>query len=327
MLVVFRGNFQPDLPAELQPAWSTETHLSASLELLGHEVVRLQEDRVDWVTTVKACVDADLFVWVATRDYSLRWNQDHARQAVAELNDMLPTVGVHLDLWHGLNREAHLREDVYWTMRYYFTADGDHDQEWRDLNIRHFFSAPAVYGPECVPGNFRPDWASDIAFIGSWQSYVHNEHWPERRRALAYTRERFGNAFQCWPREGHGAVRSKNLNDLLASVKVILGDSCLASQSRLYHSDRVWEVVGRGGFCVHPWIEGLAELLPEGYGVAYFPPGDLDTMGDLIDHWRNDDAGRAEAVARGQAYVRENHTYAHRLAAVLETLRDEGVFA
>ena len=50
-------------------------------------------------------------------------------------------------------------------------------------------------------------------------------------------------------------------------------------------------------------------------------------MGDLIERWRNDDAGRAEAVARGQAYVRDNHTYMHRMAAVIDTRRAEGAFA
>lgn len=313
--------------AEHGPRFSTEWHVGESLRLLGHDLVRINEDRDDWATTIKACTDADLLIWTATRDYSLRWDQHEAAEAVFVLNEMLPTVIVHLDKWWGLDREPHIFEDVYWELRYAFTADGDHDDRWAEAGVRHFWMPPAVFGPECVPGTARVDWASDIAFIGSWQSYAHQEHWPARRRMLAFAKERWGEACQFWPRAGKGAVRSRNLNDLLASVKVVLGDSCRADISTRYFSDRIFETVGRGGFCVHPRIEGLAELLPDGMGVAYYPPGDLEEMARLVDWWVAHDSEREVARAAGQAFVRDHHTYSHRMQDVLDTLHAEGAWA
>ena len=87
------------------------------------------------------------------------------------------------------------------------------------------------------------------------------------------------------------------------------------------------EVVGRGGVCVHPWIERLAEMLPEGVGVAYYPPGDMERMGELVDWWVAHDHERLAAVEAGQAFVREHHSYSVRMQTMLDTLTAEGAWA
>jgi hypothetical protein len=40
MKIAFRGNFGP--------LHSTESHVAVTMELLGHQVVRIQEDTVPW---------------------------------------------------------------------------------------------------------------------------------------------------------------------------------------------------------------------------------------------------------------------------------------
>jgi glycosyltransferase involved in cell wall biosynthesis len=107
---------------------------------------------------------------------------------------------------------------------------------------------------------------------------------------------------------------------------VVLGDSCQASTSNRYFSDRPIETVGRGGVIVMPWIDGLVELLPEGAGVLYYPPGNFRAMNDLVDILLDDVEEREMIRKDGQAHVCAHHTYAHRMQAVLDTLQAEGAF-
>jgi spore maturation protein CgeB len=113
-------------------------------------------------------------------------------------------------------------------------------------------------------------------------------------------------------------------NDLLASTKVIVGDGWRGADR--YVSNRAFETIGRGGFCVHPAVPGLVEMLPAGMGVDYFPPGDWDTMCRKLEGWVEDEDDRAKARAEGQAFVRSNHTYTNRMRYMLDVMRDEGAW-
>lgn len=292
------------------------------MEQLGHTVVRMQEDEVSWADRLGACRYADLFWWVQTYDLAHHWDQAEARTAVEKLNGMLPTVSQHLDLWHGLARADQLAVEPFFRTRYVFTADGDHDDGWAALGVNHRWLPPAVYGPECVPGAPRSLFRSDIAFVGSWRGYGHAEWWPQRRAMLDFLRRRYRSRLRFWPRGR--AVRGADLNDLYASVKVTVGDSCFADRSTRYFSDRAFETVGRGGFLVMPYIPALAEMLTEREHCAYYTPGDLDELGATIDHYLADDGERERIRAAGQAHVAANHTYAHRVQAVLDVLAADG---
>lgn len=324
MRIAYRGNFMldADLPAGIKP-WSTEHHVAASLELLGHTVVRCPEASVPWEEQVEVARTVDLFLWTSTYDHARLWSRDDERAGVDEVGSLVPTVGFHLDLWWTLDREQRIYEDGFFRVRYLFTADGDHDAAWEKVGIRHFWSPPAVYGPECVSGTPVEDWRSDVAFVGSWDRYAHAEWWPHRAAMLDAARAHFGARLALWPRPGRGAVRSKNLNDLLASVKVVLGDSCLADRSDRYWSDRVPETIGRGGFLVMPDVPGLVEAHPPGLGVAYYPRGDHAAMVETAEWWVAHDDERAAAVVAGMELVRREHTYERRLEAVLATVDAE----
>ena len=49
-------------------------------------------------------------------------------------------------------------------------------------------------------------------------------------------------------------VKMDNLNDLIASCKVIIGESIIHPY---YWSNRIYETIGRGGFCLHAYHEGI----------------------------------------------------------------------
>ena len=109
MRICFRGNHQPDLPPDVPP-WSTEAHLAASFEFLGHEVIRNHEQTDDWATTIRQAEGCDLFVWTSTWDFAERWPHAEAHSSIRYLNERVPTVAVHLDRWWELSRESQITD-------------------------------------------------------------------------------------------------------------------------------------------------------------------------------------------------------------------------
>lgn len=315
LTVCYRGNFQPDLPAGVEP-WSTEHHVALSIEELGHRVVRVQESSEGWEPTVHASHDADVFLWTQTYGYAQTW-RDSAVSALRELGSARPTVGLHLDLWVGLDREHQIRDEPFFQeLGWVFTADGDHDDAFAAAGVNHRWSPPAVYAGECKAGTRRSQYRSDVAFVGSWRGGYHDEWWPHRKAMLDALRHRFRRQVRFWPQRQ--AIRGRALNDLYASTKVVVGDSCFADRSVRYMSDRPFETVGRGGFLVMPWIEALADMLIDGEHVRYYPPGDHDELCRLVAYYLDHDDERERIRLAGQVHVAENHTYAHRLDAILQ---------
>lgn len=310
--VVFRGNFK--VP------FTTECDLAAAMEEVGCTVVRLEEDQVSWPETVEACQTADVFYWVATWDYSHVWPQAQAHEAVAFLNERLPCVGSHLDLFFGLHRQPLVNEEAWFRLAHVFTADGDHDDEWKQAGVNHHWLPPAIAAASCYKGAYKTDLSADLAFVGSWQGYGHGEWWPQRKAMLDYLTGRYGARFRCWPPPGSPAVRMDALNGVIASAKVIIGDSCLASTSRRYFSDRAFETVGRCGFYVSPYIEGLAGILEDRIDCVYYPPGDFDALGETVDWYLEHSDERIGIAATGMAHVKAHETYADRVRTVFETI-------
>ncbi len=320
--VAYRGNFGV--------SFSTESHVAASLEELGHQVVRIQENECSWMHTLRMTEDCDMFLWTSTHDYAAMWDRGDAESGLALLGDRMPTVALHLDLWWELKRARQVSDEPYFRCRYVFTADGDHDAEFAAAGVNHIWSPPAVFGPECIPGTFRPEFASDIAFVGNWHKSggYHKEWFPKRKALLDAVSRRYGNRMKFWPEAGKPTVREQALNDLYASTKIIIGDSCFADgRARRYVSDRPFETVGRGGFLLMPHIEALTEMLVDGEHCRYFNHGDHAFLFDLIDHYLEADDEREAIRAAGQAHVRDHHTYAHRLAAVIDRAVPEDVAA
>jgi hypothetical protein len=320
LTIAYRGNFLPWIEAEGRTPWSTEYHVARSLELLGHRVVRVQEDQQDWRATEEAAADADLFLWTSTPGYAAQWDKAEAFRSLARLGRRMPTVGYHLDLWFGLERDKAVHEEPFFqALGWVFTADGDHQAEFAAAGVNHLWCPPAVFGPECVPGTPREKYAVDVAFVGSWLDY-HPAWWPDRKRMLDFLKLRYRKRCRFFPDAGQPAVRSEDLNDLYASAKVIVGDSCFADRSTRYFSDRVFETVGRGGFLIHQRVPAVADMLGDGAHLRLYRHGDHEELGAIIDHYLEHVDARDGIRKAGQEHVAANHTYAHRLADVLATV-------
>lgn len=309
--VVYYGNFEP--------LHSTENEVRLALEACGHVVdARQEQDWDGWLRTI----DADVVLWTRTRSLSAQVDEELRWEMLAGCRQRgIPTVGYHLDRWWGLKREHEVESDPWFRCSLLCTADGGHDNDWSRVGVAHFWMPPAVSEFECVPGSYRPELASDVAFVGSWDGY-HDEWWPDRAKMLAHVESWYGDRFRRWPQPGRGAVRGPTLRHLYASARVIVGDSCLVPDGdgvpvERYWSDRIPETIGRGGLLVHPEVMGLPLALP----VFTYPLGDMDALHDVVETLlRRPDDSLARHRQRCIDYVRAHDTYTHRMRTLWAVL-------
>jgi len=305
MRIAYRGNFGV--------SFSTESHIRETLISMGHTVVPLQENKAGWQETIAACNQADLFLWTCTNEYAKKWARDEPT-AVALLNETLPTAAVHLDLFFGLDRANWVEQRGWFRLSHVFTADGDHPDEFSAMGVNHHWLPPGVYHAECELGTPRAEYRSDVAFVGAWRGY-HGEWWPERKRVLDLLRT-YDHKF--WP-TGE-AVRGRDLNDLYASCKIAVGDSCFATSAKRYVSDRAYEAPGRGAFSLFPRIKCVEDELTDGVHCVFYTPGDMDDLKWKIDRYLGMDDERQAIRKAGSAYVREHCSYVNRMQQMLEVI-------
>lgn len=324
LTVAYIGNFRPP--------HSTENHVRAALERLGHRVVPLQEDtKGPWLHPPEG---ADLVLWTRTGwDWphtACEWTAEQARTRQLGTLDALrtagvPTVGFHLDRWWGLDREGQLDDEPFFRCDLVCTAEGA--RPWGDRGIAHLWTPPGVLQAECErpvsPVGARGWRGVQVCWVGSWRSY-HPEWLPYRQTLVRTLRRRYGTRFQALPKPGQ-QLRGGALTDLYRTVPVVVGDSCLAGGATHYWSDRIPETVGRGGFLVHPDVSGLGEHYTPGAHLATYPLGDWDQLVDTVDHYLQHPDERAAVARAGQEHVIERHTYERRLADVLDTCRERGL--
>lgn len=320
--ILYIGNFEPE--------HSTENHVRTALIANGHHVTRFQESDVDsWRALGRGSFgieDPDLILWTHTQ-YSWLDKQDQLRMLIKARQAGIPVVGFHLDIWWGLQREHLVFEEPFFLADLLCTADGGHDQQWADAGVAHHWMPPAVSAPECELGMFRDEFHSKLAFVGSWQGHYHQEH--QHRFALVnWLQTNYGPQIQFWPKMGQPAVRGADLRDLYASVDVVVGDSCFTGSGlKRYWSDRIPETIGRGGYLIHPDVEGLEDvgLHPResfGGGMATWEAGEWDALANEIEWALENPEERRSIAAFGRSVVLERHTYEVRLKQLVELLNE-----
>jgi hypothetical protein len=162
-----------------------------------------------------------------------------------------------------------------------------------------------------VDGNYRPDLAVDIGFVGARE--YHDQEYPFRGQLISFLEQVYGDRFRLF--QGY---RGQELNDLYRSVKVLVGDSCFANQPggvEYYFSDRVPETLNRGGLLLHPEVKGLD--IP---GLVTYKPGDFADLTDKIDWFLKNEEACMSATNLSSAWVREWETYNNRMSVLLKTM-------
>lgn len=317
MKIAYIGNFEPE--------FSTENDVRKAFEFLGHELIQLQENKVTPSHVRNIALTSDMLLITSTWDNAL------------DLKEMLtifkecaekkiPTVTLHLDTFWGKSRGGRKwwLNPMFYTA-FIFTADGDYQDEWLLYGKNHIWLPPAVRHDAVSEGNFREEYACDVAFVGSNGIGYHEDVWPDRKILVDNLREmcRKNNWIFKNPGGDEPKInRSTDMNDFYASAKVTVGDSlCLKKEKSKYWSDRVPEATGRGGFLIMPKIDALSK---QGWNIPRYDWGDYEMLETMLKHFINQDSSREEIRKLNFNNTKENHTYVNRAQTILKTVGLDG---
>lgn len=228
----------------------------------------------------------------------------------------LPTVCWLFDLYWGYRESSRVRSEAHFLADLTITTDGGHDRKWEDVGIRHRTLRQGIEeGIQLgTPRNLGP---VEIGFVGSSGSHP---KWPFRQQLLKFLRETYGDKFRHFGQDG--ALRHEKLNDTLASLKIVIGDSVFSPN---YWSNRIYEMIGRGGFLIHPKVPGLEH---EFEYYEHFIPYNYNDLGGLqqkIDYYLSHDEEREKIRLAGYEHCHKYLTYTKRAEKLIEILREEGI--
>lgn len=300
--VVFLGNFGPVFSTESHHSWTWTNEL-------GWEVTKLQEGRATTDEILRNCRGAQLVQITHTHGWQTLGTIT-PEVMLAKIKEMgLPTFSYHLDLYFGLDtldkRESRVGQHWSWKVDHFFSTDGAHEEEYKKRGVNHHWLPPAVVSYGCHKGIVQAAQASDIGFLGS---ISYHPEYVFRTRMVEALRKRYGNRFRTY-----AGMREEPLNNVCASVRVLIGDHCFAGLPR-YWSDRLPEQCGRGGFLLYPQTEGMT--IP----TATYKPQDIGDLIHKIDYYLEHEDERVAIRDKAFEHVKNNDTYTHRLKAVLRII-------
>ena len=320
MKIAFLGNFR--VP------YTSENHYMKTLRDLGHEVYPLQEG-TDKINQIMArATKMDMLFWVHTHG----WDTVGIDIGIKKLKELgIPTVGYHLDLWLGLERQKDLATDPYWDIEHFFTVDKlmeEYLNQNENLPQGHYLPA-GVFKDECYIAP-TTGFKHDVVFVGSG---IYHHEWTYRHKLIEWLEETYGDRFAHYGSGGiKASVRGAELNQLYADSKIVIGDTlCKGFEYPYYLSDRIFETTGRGGFIIHPYVKHMEDLFNLGgidneyfnmdeMEVATYDFDNFDYLKYAIDYFLENDEEREVIRRRGHAKTLVNHTYHNRLNYLLETI-------
>lgn len=315
--VAYVGNFEPE--------YSTENDVRKAFLEIGWAVAELQENKSSTERIRAVAESSDLLLWTST------WDDAHDLADVRDIVHSLarrgkPSATYHLDTFWATSRGGRR----WWTnpmfaMGTVFTADGDHQEKWDRMGVRHEWLRPGIRHDAVGDGTFAQEYECDVALVGSNGVGYHEDCWTYRRELVDALRAICDRRGWTWRNPGgeprqhdNGKIpRDHRMNDFYASARVTIGDSlCPLKEASHYWSDRAYEAPGRGGFLIMPKIDALSEDYEQ--RLVEYPWGNYDELEKIIEWWLEHEKERSELVAGQQEIVKESHTYINRVQTILE---------
>lgn len=292
-------------------SFNTENHVAMSLEKLGHTVDFIQENEIEPGTLPARVGVCDLFLW--TRTWPGKVTEDDLRKISA------PTVSYHLDKYTGIKRDGGIGVDPFWKTDYVFSPEGSVQAAkiFKDLGINHHYLPAGVYEAECYIADSVAGLSNEIVFVGGGVEYLHPE-WKYRGELINWLFKNYGMRFAKF---GHPQqfIRGEKLNQLYSSSKISIGDSlCKDFMDSYYFSDRLFEIPGRGGFQIAPYIPGVTDYFKDREEIVLYSFGNWTQLRNLIDYYLKHDEEREAIRKAGHERVKRDHTYTKRVQEMLE---------
>ena len=173
---------------------------------------------------------------------------------------------------------------------------------------------PDYHAPYASP---RDAWRCDVGFVGT--AYAAGGRTELLRRlARRWRVHTWSTRPERWRSQGikaFGPVFGPDIAVACASAAVQIGCS-MKNWTAGSWSNRVYTVLGSGGFYLTQHVPGLAEHFTPGVHVATYR--DADDCERQVEHWLARPEGRRQIAAWGCAHVRLHHTWRHRVRRLIE---------
>lgn len=327
--IAFLGNFYS--------SYTSETYYCRTFNKLGINTFLLQEGKASSELILEKALASDMFFWVHTHG----WHTMGMDRVLDILKTRgIPTVGYHLDLWLGLQRQKDLQSDIYWNIDYFFSVDRYMAEYLNEKkNIKAFYLPAGVFEEEAFMWDSSfptaPNLPSvpEIVFVGS-KNY--HPEWSYRVELINFLEKTYGSRFGLFGKDSGVIVRGEALNELYAKAKIVVGDNLTPGfDYPFYFSDRLFETTGRGGFLIYPFIGGIDDffVLQKNTGNGFYdlektelvvyPFKDFDYLKYLIDYFLNHEEEREAIRKRGFLRAKKEHTYTQRLLNIIKRVEEE----
>lgn len=159
----------------------------------------------------------------------------------------------------------------------------------------------------------------DVSFVGSGQ-YPHR-HEVLRAIAGVCNLQIRGPGWEGAPPDlpvAGGRVRGARFAQAVRGAAISLGASAVAEQDedRASASNRMWKVLGCGGFYLGRYVEGIEAFAEDRRHCAWYR--DVPDAIAQVEHYLAAPEVRARIAEAGRAHALAQHTYAHRLELLLD---------
>jgi spore maturation protein CgeB len=162
------------------------------------------------------------------------------------------------------------------------------------------------------------EYLCDTSFVGSGQ-YAHR--YPVLRAVAAASRLQLrGPGWDGAPADlpvAGGPVHGRRLAQVIRGAAISLGANAHPEQdqARASASNRMWKVLGSGGFYLGPWVADMDAFAADGRECAWYrSPSEAV---ERVRWYLARPEERANIAAAGRAHALAHHTYAQRLALLL----------
>ena len=194
-------------------------------------------------------------------------------------------------------------------------------ESYKAAGVQEVMFMPQAMDPERdVPAAFAPSrFRCDTSFVGSGQ-YPYRYDVLRAVGAVSHLQIR-GPGWDSAPADLPvigGPVHGKRLAQVIRSASISLGASAHQEQDldRASASNRMWKILGCGGFYLGRFVPGIESFAADGVHCAWYQD-DADAA-ELTRHYLGKPEERARIAEAGRAHALAHHTYAHRLALLLQ---------